>query len=314
MAGGGRQSLNRLSEYAKTAEQIGLRSFLVTEVPGMDALAVSQHIASVTARIQVGTGIANIYTRHPALMAGHAMTIDALAPGRLLLGLGTSHAPVNSAYGINMDKPLTAIRDCVTTLRKAFRGEALINRPGFTAPKPEGKIAIYLAGISPKSIELTGELADGSLPLNYCPRGLKEVVDGVSRGAQKAGRDPKEVSIALIMHCCVCEDRAVAMKSVKGTLAMYGSTPFYNRLFVRQGFVKEAEGIMAAAGKGDMAAAAAAVSDQMAQEVAAMGSAQDCKRKMDEFERAGASYVLLYPVPIDGNYDRGVRAVLQAFS
>jgi 5,10-methylenetetrahydromethanopterin reductase len=232
----------------------------------------------------------------------------------LLLGLGTSHKLVNDAYGINMNKPVTAMRDCVTTLRKAFRGEPIINRPGFNPPKAEGKISIYIAGISPKSIELTGEVADGGLPLNYSPRGLKEVVDGVSSGAKQAGRDPKEVAIALIMHCCVCPDAAVALRSVKRTLAMYGSAPFYNRLFVRQGFGKEAETIMAAAGKGDMNGAAAAVSDQMAQEVAAMGSAQGCKRKVDEFERAGASYVLLYPVPIDGDYDRGVRAVFQAFA
>jgi alkanesulfonate monooxygenase SsuD/methylene tetrahydromethanopterin reductase-like flavin-dependent oxidoreductase (luciferase family) len=242
------------------------------------------------------------------------LVIDSMAPGRLLLGIGTSHKPVNTAYGISMDKPLTALRDTVTTLRKAFRGEALVDRPGFTAPKPEGKIAIYIAGISPRSIELTGELADGSLPLNYCPRGLKEVVDGIARGAQRAGRDAKDVAVALIMHCCVCTDRALALTSVKATLARYGSLPFYNRLFVRQGYTAEAEKIMAAAGKGDMAGAAAAVSDRMAEEVAAMGSAQECKKKLEEFERAGAAYVLLYPVPIDGNYDRGVRAVLEAFS
>jgi alkanesulfonate monooxygenase SsuD/methylene tetrahydromethanopterin reductase-like flavin-dependent oxidoreductase (luciferase family) len=314
MSGNGREALNRLSDYAKIAEQIGLRNFLVTEGPATDALAISQYIASITRRIHVGTGIANIYTRHPALLAGHAIAIDALAPGRLLLGLGTSHKPVNTAYGINMDKPLTALRECVTALRKAFRGDALVNRPGFTAPRPEGKIDIYIAGISPRSIELTGELADGGLPLNYCPRGLKEVVDGVARGAQRAKRDAKEVAVALIMHCCVCEDPAVALRSVKGTLAMYGSLPYYNRLFVRQGFTAEAERIMAAAAKGDMAGAAAAVSDRMAEEVAAMGSAQECKKKVEEFERAGASYVILYPVPIDGSYDRGVRAVLQAFS
>ena len=314
MAGGGEVPLNRLTEYAKTAEQIGLRSFLVTEGPMTDALAVAQHIASVTKRIHVGTGIANIYTRHPSVLAGHAITIDALAPGRLLLGLGTSQQAINAAYGINMDKPLSAMRDCVAALRKAFAGEPIIKSAGFAAPKAEGKIAVYIAGISPKSVELTGAVADGGLPVNYCPRGLKEFVDGVNRGAQGAGRDPKEVAVALVMHCCVCEDRAVALKSVKQTLAMYGSMPYLNRLFVRQGFTKEAEGIMAAAAKGDMAGAAAAVSDQMAQEVAAMGSAQQCKSKLEEFERAGASYVLLYPVPIDGDYDRGVRAVFQAFS
>jgi alkanesulfonate monooxygenase SsuD/methylene tetrahydromethanopterin reductase-like flavin-dependent oxidoreductase (luciferase family) len=313
MAGMGKESLARVSGYAKTAERIGLRSFLVTEGPGTDSLALSQHIASITPRIQVGTGIANIYTRHPSLLAAHAMAIDTLAPGRLLLGLGTSHLPVNSAYGISMDKPLGAMRDCVAVLRKSFRGEPVISRPGFTAAKAEGKIAVYIAGISPKSIELTGEIADGSLPLNYCPRGLKEVVDGIGRGAQRAGRSAADVSIALIMHCCVCPDRAVALRSVKGALAMYGSLPFYNRLFARQGFVKEAEAIMAAATKGDMAGAAAAVSDAMAEEIAAMGTAQECRKKVEEFEKAGATYVLLYPVPIEGNYDRGARAVLEAF-
>jgi len=309
----GKEPLARLAEYAKKAEQIGLRSFLVTEGPATDSLAVSQYIASITSRIDVGTGITNIYTRHPSVMGAHAMTIDALAPGRLQLGLGTSHKPVNAAYGINMDKPLAALRDCVATIRKMFRGEPLLNRPGVTAAKAEGKIAVNIAGISPKSIELTGEIADGSLPLNYGPRGLKEVVDGIARGAQRAGRDPKEVSIALIMHCCVCPDHAVALRSVKGALANYGSLPFYNRLFVRQGFVKEAQAIMAAAAKGDMAGAAAAVSDQMAEEIAAMGTAQECRKKLEEFERAGASYVLLYPVPIEGSYDRGARAVLDAF-
>jgi alkanesulfonate monooxygenase SsuD/methylene tetrahydromethanopterin reductase-like flavin-dependent oxidoreductase (luciferase family) len=198
-------------------------------------------------------------------------------------------------------------------MRKMFRGEPLLNRPGMTAVKAEGRIAINIAGISPKSIELTGEIADGSLPLNYGPRGLKEVVDGIARGARRAGRDPREVSIALIMHCCVCPDRALALRSVKATLANYGSLPFYNRLFARQGYVKEAEAIMAAAAKGDMAGAAAAVSDPMAEEIAAMGTAQECRSKLEEFERAGAAYVLLYPVPIEGSYDRGARAVFDAF-
>jgi alkanesulfonate monooxygenase SsuD/methylene tetrahydromethanopterin reductase-like flavin-dependent oxidoreductase (luciferase family) len=180
-------------------------------------------------------------------------------------------------------------------------------------PKAERKIPIYIAGVSPKSIELTGELADGSLPVNYAPHGLKEVVDGIANGAKRAGRNPQEVTIALIMPCCVCSDRAAALRSVKRTLALYGTMPFYNRLFVRQGFTREAEGIAAAVAKGDMASAAEAVSEEMAEKVAAMGTAAECQKKVEEFEKAGASYVVLYPVPIDGDYDRGVRAVLEAF-
>jgi 5,10-methylenetetrahydromethanopterin reductase len=309
-------AVERAVTYAQMAEARGLRNFLVTE-SGTDSLALAQHLANVTSRIQVGTGITNLYLRHPLLAALHVMTIDRLAPGRILLGLGTSHVPTNRAYGIAMDKPLTALRDYVTTVSKVFRGEyegfAQMAARGLGVPRAERKIPVYIAGISPKSIVLTGELADGSLPLNYAPHGLQEVVDGITQGARKAGRSPADVTIALIMHCCVCPDRAVALRSVKRTLSFYGRMPFYNRLFVRQGYQKEAEGIAAGWAKGDANAAAEAVSDQMAEQIAAMGTAQECQKKVEEFEKAGASYVVLYPTAIDGDYDRGVRVVLEAF-
>jgi alkanesulfonate monooxygenase SsuD/methylene tetrahydromethanopterin reductase-like flavin-dependent oxidoreductase (luciferase family) len=90
--------------------------------------------------------------------------------------------------------------------------------------------------------------------------------------------------------------------------------PFYNRLFARQGYQKEAEEITAGWAKGDANAAAAAISDRMAEQIAAMGTPQDCQRKVEEFEKAGAAYVVLYPTAIDGDYDKGVRAVLEAFA
>ena len=78
---------------------------------------------------------------------GSPITIDTVAPGRLLLGLGTSHRLFNDVYGISMNKPVTAMKDCVTALRKAFRGEPIINLPGFHPPKAEVKIPIYIAGL-----------------------------------------------------------------------------------------------------------------------------------------------------------------------
>lgn len=309
-------AVENIVAYAKMAEERGLRNFLVTE--GLtDSLALAQHIASVTSRIQVGTGVANLYLRHPLIAALHAMTIDRVAPGRILLGLGTSHVPVNQSYGVAMDKPLTALREYVTAVSSIFRGDyegmKWMKSSGLPMPQTPSKIPIYLAGISPKSILLTGELADGSLPLNYTPHGLKEIVDGIAQGAQKAGRSPKDVTIALIMHCCACADRAVALRSVKQTLVMYARMPFYNRLFVRQGFHKEAAAIFEAAAKGDMQTAVAAVSDQMAEQCAAMGTAQECQKKVEEYEKAGATHVVLYPTPIDGDYDKAVRAALEAF-
>jgi alkanesulfonate monooxygenase SsuD/methylene tetrahydromethanopterin reductase-like flavin-dependent oxidoreductase (luciferase family) len=143
---------------------------------------------------------------------------------------------------------------------------------------------------------------------------LKEVMDGIAEGARRAGRSPEDVTIAPIVHCCVCPDRGVALRSVQRQLAFYASLPFYNRIFMRHGFQPEAEKIAAAVAKGDTAAAAAAVSERMAEECAIMGTPQEGHKKVEEFEKAGASYVILYPMAINGDFDRGVRAALDGFA
>ena len=310
-------AVERAVNYAQIAEARGFRNFLVTEAAS-DALALTQHLASVTSRIQVGTAIFNIYLHPPLLAALHALTIDTIAPGRLFLGLGTSHAMLNQAYGLPMDKPLTALRMYIDTMTSVFRGEhaglAQMAAAGLSVPRAEQKIPISLAGVSPKSIQLTGEIADGSIPAQYGPHMLKEVVDGLAAGAQRAGRSPQEVTLAPIVHCCVCPDRGVALRSVQQQLAFYTQMPFYNRIFARHGFEQEAEKVMAAAMKGDRAGAAAAVSERMAEECAVMGSAQECLNQVEAFEKAGASYVILYPMAIDGDFDHGVRSALEAFA
>src|SRR5439155_9358944 len=135
--------VRRTAAYAKMAEKRGFRNYLVTEAAS-DALALAQHIAGVTSRIQVGTAIFNIYLHPPLLAALHALTIDAIAPGRLFLGLGTSHAILNQAYGIPMDKPLTALRTYVATMTSVFRGEhaglAQMAAAGMNVPRAERKI------------------------------------------------------------------------------------------------------------------------------------------------------------------------------
>jgi alkanesulfonate monooxygenase SsuD/methylene tetrahydromethanopterin reductase-like flavin-dependent oxidoreductase (luciferase family) len=302
--------------YAQMAEERGFRSVLVSE-SGSDALALAQHLASVTSRIHVGTCITNIYLRPPLLAALHAMTIDRFTPERLVLGLGTSSEALNKLYGITMEKPATALRNYITVLTSAFRGEhetlSRMKAMGMTVPRAAHEIPIYPGTASRLCLEVAGELADGCFTSNCAPHGLQEIKEHLARGAQRAGRSLSDFPLAPLVHCCVCEDRGAALRAVRRTLAAYGSRPLYNRFFARQGFVKEAEQIAAAAAKGDMAAAAAAVSEDMADQVAAMGIAQECRKKVEAFEQAGASYVVLFPMAIDGDYDRGVRGALAAF-
>ena len=315
-AGVSKDTVQRTVGYAKTAEARGFHSCLVTEAAS-DALSLAQHIASVTSRIQVGTAITNIFLRPPLLAAMQALTINAVAPGRLFLGLGTSHGPLNQAYGLPMDKPLTALRMYVHTLDRVFRGEheglAQMARMGMAVAKPETKIPIALAGVSPKSLQLTGEVADASIPTPYGAGMLKEVVDAIAVGAKKAGRSPQEVAINPIVHTLVCADRDTALRSAKQHLAFYASMPFYNRVFVRHGLQSEATNVMTAVSKGNMAGAAEAISERMIEQTAVVGTAQECAKKVEEIEKAGATRVILYPIAIDGDYDRGVKAVFDAF-
>lgn len=309
-------ALENTALYAKMAEERGFRSVLVSE-SGSDALALAQHLASVTARIQVGTCITNIYLRPPLLAALHAMTIDRFAPGRLVLGLGTSSEALNKVYGITMEKPATALRNYLLQLSSAFRGEhetlSQMKGMGMTVPRAAHKILLYPGTASRLCLEVAGELADGCFTSQCAPHGLQEIKEHVARGAQRVGRSLADFPILPLVHCCVCDDRDAALRAVRRTLAAYGSRPLYNRFLARQGFVKEAEQVAAAAARGDMASAALAVSEDMAEQVAAMGTAQECQKKVEAFEKAGASYVVLFPMAIDGDYDRSVRGALQAF-
>ena len=105
--------------YAQLAEERGFRNALVSEA-GSDSLALAQHIAGVTKRIQVGTCVANVYLRSPLLAALHAITIDRFTPERLLLVLGTSSEALNNAYGVAMQKPAATLREYIRTVAGVF--------------------------------------------------------------------------------------------------------------------------------------------------------------------------------------------------
>src|SRR5262245_17985982 len=309
-------SLEKTVTYAQMAEERGFRGVLVSEA-GSDSLALAQHLASVTSRIQVGTCITNIYPRPPLLAALHAMTIDRFAPQRLLLGLGTSSEALNKVYGVAMERPAVALRNYIETVAGIFRGEQEIldrmRAMGMVAPQAAHKIPIYVGTASPLCLGVTGELADGCFTSQCAQHGLQEIIGNLTKGAQRAGRSLADIAVAPLVHCCVSAERAVALRAVPRTLAAYGQRPLYTRFFARQGFIKEAEQLAAAAAKRDTPAAEAAISEELAEQVAAMGTAQECRKKVEEFEKAGASFVILFPMAIDGDYDRSVKAALMAF-
>ena len=323
-------SFKDVAQLARTVEDVGFDALWSLEnrhEPFMP-LAVA---ASATEKLHLGTSIALAFVRSPMNLAYTAWDLQAGSNGRFILGLGTQVKGHNERrYSVKWESPGPKLRELVQALRAIwdcwqngtrlnFNGKFYsftLMPPAFSPDKiAHPHVPIYVAGVNPYMCRLAGEVGDGFHvhPFHSTKYLRDSVLPQIKEGARKAGRSPADVSIVLIMHCCVCADRSVALRSVKRTLSFYGRMPFYNRLFARQGYVKEAEAITAGWTKGDAKAAADAVSDQMAEQVAAFGSAQDCQKKVEEFEKAGASYVVLYPTAIDGDYDRGVKAVLAAF-
>src|SRR5438105_3778832 len=154
-------SAREIQAVARDAEEAGFDAIFTAEVNN-DALATAQLMGAATRRIRVGTWIANIYLRHSYTCAQGAALIADATGGRLVLGLGVSHQPINQALGIDMPHPLTALRRYVTEVRGWLRGEGpATHLPQRPAAQP---VPLYVSALGARAAALGGEVADGIMP------------------------------------------------------------------------------------------------------------------------------------------------------
>jgi len=173
-------------DYVLEAERLGLDVCWVAEAWGSDAPSALGYLAGRTDRILLGSGIIQLGTRTPVAIAQAALTLAEMSDGRFLLGLGPSGPQViEGLHGVAFAKPLSRMRETVAIIRQAFAGEKIsYSGTQFEIPRPGGEgrpmrlsmpanpdIPIYLASMSPKLLELTGEIADGWLGTSFVPEG-----------------------------------------------------------------------------------------------------------------------------------------------
>ncbi len=195
-------------------------------------------MGAVTNRIKVGTWIASIYLRHSYLCAQWAALIADATSGRMILGLGVSHQPVNTTLGVDMGSPLAALQRYVTEVQSWLRGEGpathLPQRPAH-CPVP-----VYVAALTSKAVELAGEVADGVMPLFWPVSRVEQSKVWIARGrARVPGRDKLDLTLGLPTF--VGDDLEAMRAAARQNLAFYTTLPFYQRLFRLSGFVEEAE-------------------------------------------------------------------------
>ena len=246
-------------EVAQAAEAQGYESFWLTEGANRDSISQLAYLAAKTSRIKLGTGIITIFSRTPVMVAQTAAGMMELSGGRFILGLGTGHkASVERVQGQVFSKPASRTRDYIRIIREALKGERVsyqgevvsVSDFRFGGPLPAGELPIYIACLGGPLARVSGEMADGVVPLMASPQGIEKLWEGIAEGAAQAGRDPSKVDVAGFIVACASDDHAQAEAEARRQIARYGSLPFYQRMMRIGGFEEEVEKIVQAQAAG----------------------------------------------------------------
>jgi alkanesulfonate monooxygenase SsuD/methylene tetrahydromethanopterin reductase-like flavin-dependent oxidoreductase (luciferase family) len=259
----------------------------------------------VTERIRLGTGVVPIYTRTPATMAQTAATLNALSDGRHILGLGVSHRPtVEHWYGQTIDKPLAEMREYVAIVRAVLAGEtppegakwktSFALRPELHAPE----LPIYVSGLSPRMLELAGEIGAGVVLWLCNPDYIRDVVvPAVTAGREKAGKSLEDFDIVAAVPSGLTDDPDATLDIMRADLIPYFGLPFYRAMLERSGFGADIAAYDDAAGRGDFERMKAAISTDFLRGLCAVGDESDIRAGIARYAQAGATTPALGPIP-----------------
>ncbi len=303
---------NEVMEKVKIADELGFDSVWLGESWGYELFTSMSDLIRVTQHIKVGAGIANIFSRTPALIASTAATLDERSGGRVLLGLGPSGANViEHWHGLKFEKPVKRTREYVEIIRMILRGEKLVYNGeffhlerGFTLRfKPlRADLPIYIAAMGPKNVEQSGEIADGILPVYWPGNRWKELREQLDAGSQKAGRPPHSAAIAPYITSILLPENAdeqtrhTAMAKAAEPLAYYIARMgvYYADMLTRQGFGEDVQAVLEVdKAKRSLKSAVAAVSPRMLEATAIIGTPKEVVAKLDAWGAAGVDEPLM---------------------
>jgi coenzyme F420-dependent oxidoreductase len=288
-------SIGLLVEFAQLAEREGYDRVWLPETWGRDAVTVLTAIAERTETVGVGTSVANVYSRSPALLGQTAATLQEVSDGRFRLGLGPSGpALVAGWHGVDYDRPLRRTREYVEVVRQVLTGERLeydgdvFQLSGFRlrCDPPADPPRVDAAGMGPKSVELAGRFADGWHALMLTQSGLRERLKDLRRGARLGDRDATDLRVTLSLPCMALGDEKRARQSVRNHLAFYVAAmgTFYREALARQGYEETANEVASEWANGNHEAAMATISDELLDDLSAVGTPEKCRERFAAWE------------------------------
>ncbi len=304
------------SDYVVEAERLGVDCLWSAEAWGHDAATPLAFLAARTSRIRLGTGIMQAGTRTPALLAMTAMSLNAMSRGRFLLGLGVSGPQVIEGWhGIRFERPVQRMRETVEIVRRAAQGERLAYKgkiyelplPGGegkalrSAAKPQPDIPIYLATLSPKSLEMTGEIADGWLGTSFMPEHARVFFDHLEAGAVRAGRSLAQLDLQAGGVVAFSDDVERLIPPRKPGLAFslgaMGSRQhnFYNDAFKRAGYQDVAIEVQRLWLDNRRDEAVARVPDELVLKTNLLGTEAMVRKRLEAYRQAGITTLRVEP-------------------
>ena len=310
-------------EFVKYAEQKGFEAVWQAESRLVrEATVPMAAFASVTERIKVGSGVVDCWSRNPARLAATFSTLDDLAPGRVILGIGAWWDPLAQKVGISRERPLRAMREIVTAVRGLLANETVTFHGDFVhldgveldyvyQERRAKDVPIYIGATGLQMMELTGEIADGAV-LNYLvsPDYNQRALEALGKGAAKAGRSIDDIDRPQLVVCSVHEDRQTALDMARLMVTQYlGQQPHIMKASgVPQSLLdKVGEVLTWPATHEQVVAASKLVPDEIVQMLTASGTPDDARRQVAHYMRNGCTCPILYPLG-------DVKAMIDAFS
>ena len=309
--------------YAILAEEHGFEAVWQAESRlAREATVPMAAFAAVTERIKVGAGVVNTWTRNVGLLAATFSTLDDLAPGRVILGLGAWWEPLASKVGVDMRKPVQAMREVVEVTRRLLAMERVTYEGMFVhvndieidimhGDRSPKQVPIYVGATGMKMMELAGEIGDGVL-LNYMvsPVYNAQAMAALATGAARAGRRVEDIDRPQLIVCSLDADRSTALDRARELLTQYlGQQPHITKASgVSQQLIDEIGSVLSwPATPAQVERAMALVPDEVVQLITASGTPDECRAKVREYVEAGCTCPILYPLG-------DVPATIEAFA
>ena len=311
-------------EIARYAESKGFHAIWQAESRLVrEATVPMAAFLAVTERIKVGSGVVNNWTRNPALLASTFSTLDDLAPGRVILGIGAWWEPLASKVGVKRTKPLLAMRETIEAVRALLADQHVTYDGEFVhldgveldyvhQERRPKEVPIYLGATGKQMMELAGEIADGVV-LNYLVSPIYNdmAMDHLERGAHRAGRSATDLDRPQLVVCSLDEDRGAALDAARLLVTQYlGQQPHIMKASgVPESLLEDISKVLTwPATAEEVEAASKFVPDEVVQMITASGTADECKAKVAEYVHRGCTCPVLYPLGSD------VHAMIDAFA